>query len=224
MGTIYGIRIIAVIALLIFGSLPAIGQNFKRAEWSRVKMDSTYDGSKGKSTKIIEKHKATSPNLLKPIGKIDKELKSHQLSDFVTGAMLDYAAQRLARATKNPQAKADIAIVNFKNKKVSLPAGDITPSDIISLFPMDNQTVILDIKGKYVRELIKLSAKKGAFSSLEGESIEDDRIYKVITIDYFFRDDVCPDLLKKVEKLENCNMPMINVLTLHIRRHTQKGK
>lgn len=224
MNTISNIRVVAFTILLVLGSIPTFGQNYTKAKWSRIPMDSVYHCSQGKATKVIQNHKATSPSLLKPIGKCPEELKFNQLSDLVTDVMLDYAAQRMARETKNPQAKADLAIVNFRNNKVSLPAGDIIPLDIFSLFPIDNQTIILDIKGKYVRELIKNAKNKGAVSPLGKEPIDDNRVYKVVTIDFLFGEGAGTDVLKHAEKFQNCNMPLSNILIQHITKLTKKGE
>ena len=119
MNTIAKRSLTAFMLLLFLGSIPTFGQNFKEARWSRVKMDSAYDYSKGKSTKVINEHIASSPSMLKPIGKSDKKLEYTQLSELATNVLLDYASQRLARATKNPQAKADLSILFFRDKKIS---------------------------------------------------------------------------------------------------------
>ena len=218
MNTIPAIRVIALTILLLLGSMPSFGQNYTKAKWSSVKMDSTYDYSKGKATKVINELKATSPSLLKPIGKSDVKLESTQLSGLVTDVLLDYAAQRLARATKNPQAKADLAIAYFRNKKVSLPAGDITPNDVFSLFPMDNKVIILSLKGEYLQKLIQDSAKKGAVLSQFDEPIDNNRIYKIITIDFLFKKENSAYLLECAEKLEDCNTPLSNAMIQHIKK------
>ena len=218
MNTIAKRSFTAFMLLLFLGSIPTFGQSFKEARWSRVKMDSAYDYSKGKSTKVINEHIASSPSMLKPIGKSDKKLEYTQLSELATNVLLDYASQRLARATKNPQAKADLSIIFFRDKKVSLPAGDITPNDVFSLFPMDNKVIVVSLKGEYIQKLIKDSAKKGAVLSQWEEPINNDRIYKVVTIDFLFKKENCAYLLECAEKLEDCNTPLSNTLIQHIKR------
>ena len=224
MDTIFKIRITAVIALLIMGAMPALGQTISRAEWSRVKMDSSYDGKKGKATKVIEKHLAESPALLKTAGKCEKGMKYAQLQGFATDIMLDYAARRLSRSTKNPEAKADLAIAGFKSSKVSIKAGEVTPLDIISLFPMDNQIVLFELEGKYVKELLKNRSKKRAVSSIDKNSIEDGRMYTVITTDDLFREDESADVLEHAEKMNTTNMFLSNVIIQHIQTLARKGE
>lgn len=224
MNTIFKIRITAIIALFILGTMPALSQTISRAEWSRIKMDSSYDGKKGKATKVIDSHKAESPALLKPAGKCEKGMKYAQLQGFATDIMLDYAARRLSRNRKNPEAKADLAIAGFKSRKAHLEAGDVTPLDIISLFPMDNQIVLIELEGKYVKELLKNRSKKRAVSSIDKNSIEDDRIYTVITTDDLFREDESADVLSHAKKVNTTNMFLSNVIIQHIQTLARKGE
>ena len=225
MNTIFRIKISAVIAMFILGAMPALGQTIRKAEWSCIKMDSTYDGKKVKSTKVIEQHKATSPGLLKPIGKCEKELKSDDLQHFVSDAMFTYASQALARKTKDPNAKADVTIIKFKSRKVSLPEGDVSANDIISLFPIDNKILIFDLKGEHLKQLIRKASRKGSVSSIKEKDVENDRIYKVITMDYMLRKEVCADVLEHSENLvESSILYLSNTLVQHVRRLAQKGE
>ena len=229
----YSTRIPAVAALLILVSMQAFGQSygqvqaFRKAEWSRAKMDRAYDGKLGKSSKaakVIEGHKPTSPSLLSPVGKCDVELKGEQLGRFVTGIMLDYATQRLTKSKKGPQINADLAIVKFRDANGCIPAGDVTPLDILSLFPIDNNTMILELKGKYLEEFIRNSAAAGAVSSQMAEPVEDERIYKVVTIDFLLKEEIGGDVMAQAEKMNNCNMPLSNTLIQHVKRLAKKGE
>ena len=233
MDKIFRIRIAAVVALVILGSVQTFAQTygqsqpFRKAEWSRAKMDSTYDGVLGKSSnaaKVIAGHKGTSPSLVKPVGKFERGLESDRLCRFVTDVMLDFAGQRLSKSPKNPQINADLAIVNFRDAKSCIPAGDVSPRDIIALFPIDNNAVILHLKGKYLKEFIKNTAKAGAVSSPLEEPVDDERIYKVVTIDYLLKEEIGGDVMAQADKMQNCNMPLGNTLVQHIKKLAKKGE
>ena len=235
MDKISRVRISAVIALAIFGAVPVFAQTsaqrqpFRKAEWSRVKMDSSYDSPQGEAPKaskaanVINNHKATSPSLLMPIGKFEKEIKSDQLGGFVTGVMLDFATQRLSRSPKAPQINADVAIVKFKDECSCIPAGDVSSFDIISLFPIDNNAIILELKGKYLKEFIRNSSQAGAVSSPVEEPLEDNRIYKVVTIDFLLKQEIGGDVMEQAESMKNCNMPLGNTLVQHIKKLSKNG-
>ena len=188
-----------------------------------------------KAAKVIDGHKATSPALLKPVGKCAEGLKGEQLSGYVLDAMMDFATQRLTKSKKNPPVNADFAVVCFRNDEVCIPAGDVTPLDILELFPMDNQSVILHLKGRYVKNFLKHSAQYGAVSSFHSgaavteagirlDSIDDERVYKLVTIDFLLRGEFGAEVMKQAERLDNCNMPLSNTLIQNIKRLTQKGE
>ncbi|MBQ7999088.1 MAG: hypothetical protein IJ296_07180 [Bacteroidales bacterium] len=69
------IKVSAFITLLTLGVTPLFGQNYSKAEWRRVKMDSAYDYAQGKATKVIENHDVSSAYLQEPVGKCYKKLE-----------------------------------------------------------------------------------------------------------------------------------------------------
>lgn len=245
---------------------------------------------------VIDGHRATSPALLKPVGKCEVDLNGERLYGFVLDQMMDYATSRLTMSAKSARAKkaaeasrasgvaesakttgaakpagatdanktttgaandllvkADLAIVCFRSPQACIPAGDVTPADIMDLLPFDNQTIVLHLEGKYVRELLRHAAQIGAVTSLEagagtvgagtvgagaaetagtGAGVEtgaaadfdDDRVYKVVTIDYLLRGEVGANLMKQAQKLDNYNMPLCNTLIQNIKKLAQRGE
>ena len=73
--TIFSVKRFAFMALFILGTMPVFGQSYKKAEWSREKMDSVYDYSGGKAAGVIGKYRPAVDSLLVPIGKTREELK-----------------------------------------------------------------------------------------------------------------------------------------------------
>ena len=144
--------------------------------------------------------------------------------------------------------KADLAIVCLRSPQACIPAGDVTPADIIDLLPLDNQTVVLHLKGKCVRELLRHTAQLGGVSSLDAgsgaaaagataagaaaagataagaDSFEDDRVYRVVTIDHLLKGEFGAQVIKQAQKLDNYNMPLGNTLIQNIKKLTQRGE
>ena len=89
---------------------------------------------------------------------------------------------------------------------------------------MDNQIVLIELEGKYVKELLKNRSKKRAVSSIDKNSIEDDRIYTVITTDDLFREDESADVLSHAKKVNTTNMFLSNVIIQHIQTLARKGE
>ncbi|MGB2578227.1 2'(,)3'-cyclic-nucleotide 2'-phosphodiesterase (5'-nucleotidase family) [Elusimicrobium simillimum] len=57
--------------------------------------------------------------------------------------------------------RADFAMHNVGGARISLPAGDITMRDMVTLFPFDNKIALVEVDGKFIKNLIRNSIKNG---------------------------------------------------------------
>ena len=94
------IKKLIVIAIAILFAISSAAQNIKKAEWSKVKMDSSWEslaeqGKESKSTKIINKYKPAVDELNVVIGEAAKDLPAHspesELSNFAVDAIREFA-------------------------------------------------------------------------------------------------------------------------------------
>ena len=95
---------------------------------------------------------------------------------------------------------ADLSLLNVGGFRTSLPEGDVLLGDIYNIFPFDNTLQIAFIKGEYLRELFTMFAagQMQAMSNvvltiqnrqlkealIGGEPLDDEKTYKLVTIDY----------------------------------------
>jgi hypothetical protein len=91
------------------------------------------------------------------------------------------------------------------------------------LFPIDNNTIIVELNCKYLKEFIRNSSQAGAVSSPVEEPLEDNRIYKVVTIDFLLKQEIGGDVMEQAESMKNCNMPLGNTLVQHIKKLSKNG-
>jgi 2',3'-cyclic-nucleotide 2'-phosphodiesterase (5'-nucleotidase family) len=234
-----------LVMLLSFGATLCFGQGYTKAEWSRTKIDYSWENPSGKAAKVIDKYRPSVEALLLPVGKTKEELKAYppegKLSNLATDIMLSYGTQYLQTKTGDNAAKVDMSITNFGGIRASMPAGDVTSFDIISIFPFDNKLMILDLEGKYVRELMENFAKRGRVEAMggvrikidknvlvectvAGEPIDDNRIYKVVTIDFLLGGGDSVYALKYARKTENCEVYMRDVVIEYIKNLSAQGK
>jgi transposase-like protein len=90
---------------------------------------------------------------------------------------------------------------------------------------MDNKILIFDLKGEHLKQLIRKASRNGSVSSIKEKDVENDRIYKVITMDYMLRKEVYADVLEHSENLvESSILYLSNTLVQHVRRLAQKGE
>lgn len=208
-------------------------------------MDSSWECTTGKATKVIDKYRPSVEALLVPIGKSEEELTDYapedKLSNLASDIMLAYGTEYLQKTTGNSNARADMSIINFGGIRASMPAGDVTSFDIISIFPFDNKIMVLDLEGRYVRELLENFAKRGrveamagvrlkidknrlAECTVAGEPIDDNRIYKVVTIDFLLSGGDSVYALKYAKAATDCGIFMRDAVIEYIKRQTAEGK
>ena len=214
------IKKLIVIAIAILFAISSAAQNIKKAEWSKVKMDSSWEslaeqGKESKSTKIINKYKPAVDELNVVIGEAAKDLPAHspesELSNF-----------------------GGIRLSNF-------PKGDITIAQVMACFPFDNRIVILDMPGKYIRQMLQAFARRGRVEALSGvelyikankverfriagEPLKDDKIYKVATIDFLANGGDNVYSFKNAVGMTNTNVQIKDMIVDKIKALTAEGK
>lgn len=94
----------------------------------------------------------------------------------------------------------DMGITNFGGIRISMPKGDVLLDDLKSMFPFRNQLIYLELKGADIRDIVKRMAETrfqvlGGVEvvvedgelvkfKIDGDDVEDDKIYGVATISF----------------------------------------
>ena len=231
-----------IIIFLIFMSIPSLlsAQGFTyKAEM--VRMDSTWDKNRnGEVTKIIGEYKPEMDRLMQEvIGFSEFEMQSGRpeslLSNFAADALLEEARS----LTENGD--VDLALTNFGGLRATIPAGDIKRYHIFATFPFENCLVILDMPGKSIRELfesfasrrveafshtVKMVAKDKVLTTLliNGEPVDDNRIYRLATIDFLLDGGDSMSMLKDAVATEFTGIVLRDIMISYIQKQTKAGK
>lgn len=135
------------------------------------------------------------------IGKSDMEMKTGQpeslLGNFICDMlMLDY------KDTLHIQSDSSyFSLLNTRGLRAPLPLGDVRVKNIFEIMPFENAIVVVEIKGEYLMEMGDYLAKAGGHPVswsikatlsktgkskilMNGEEIQKDKIYRIITTDY----------------------------------------
>ncbi len=120
------------------------------------------------------------------------------LSNFVSDLLLEAGLQEL----RQMEAKTypAVSVVNIKGLRTQLPEGEVNVGNIFELMPFENQMVILEMKGKDIRDLYShIGASNGdglgggrleysdgqlVSATVDNRKIVDDGHYYVVTSDY----------------------------------------
>lgn len=229
-----------ILAILLLMANIAISQE-SAFKWKakRVLMDSTWNSPEEPVVKgIIDYYKPEMDiRMQQLVGVSECEMRSGRpeslLSNFTVDAMLEISQRKSEK-------KVDFALTNFGGLRAAIPAGNIRRYDIFSTYPFENYLVILDLKGESVRELFTIMAEKvEALSSnvflhikagrlndalIDGVQIDDEKIYRVATLDFLMTggDNLYP--LKNAVEVEQTGMLLRDVIFEKISALTSKNE
>lgn len=122
------------------------------------------------------------PELYAKVGHLDRDLGftrqgQNELGGFVTRAMLDAAPG------------ADFALINTGAMRGAMKEGDVLTGQLASVMPYDNRLVTVRLSGRELKAVLAKSDGKngdGMYLQYAGDhsSIDDDRVYTIVTIDF----------------------------------------
>lgn len=216
---------------LLFPTL-FFGQEFSY-KWNRVLMDSTwnYPIQNKKIDSIISVYKPKMEALMMERVAITKEeFRSSRpqslLSNFAADAILSYSKEI---------SQADFALTNFGGLRATMPKGDVRRYDIYSIFPFENNLVIIGLRGEDVLDLFKLFAEqrveaisgnvslrisKGVLkdAKIGGREIDPNKIYYVATIDFLLTGGDNLSMLKRAVSTKETGILLRDVIFSVIKR------
>lgn len=166
-----------------------------------IKMDEHFDSLPCDEAKaVLAPYKKINDSVMSVvIGQSEMEMTKGSpqslLSNFTADMMYLTAMQFLGE-------QVDFSLFNMEGIRGDMPKGDVTKGDLYSIYSFDNHLVILEIQGKYLRELFQFFGEI-AFQSIggsiqliyenektfkeayiHGKPLDDNKIYKVIVNDF----------------------------------------
>ncbi len=210
-------------------------------KYRMVRLDSTYDSKLDPAlVKYIERHKARlDKKMNEVIGHCDVTLNVESpqspLSDLLTELLLSDGPAAMQ------QAPCDVSILNFGGIRASMQAGDVTVGDIFKISPFDNTLVVASMKGTELKKVVsrfRLNAMMAATAGLnvsykdnvpykilvQGKPIQDDAVYRVITLNFIAEggDKILSDI--KYENLDYSMLIFRDFLIDEVKKITKAGK
>ncbi|MCD6181248.1 MAG: bifunctional metallophosphatase/5'-nucleotidase [Candidatus Cloacimonetes bacterium] len=154
------------------------------------------------------------------------------IGNLVCESMLDYA-------------DADFAFLNLGGVRGELKMGPISYRDVFNVMPFDNQIVMMEINGAFLKEIIEFrvsggrhglrvagvtveySKKRKNFDRVTkllvgGEPLDPDKIYRVVTTDFLLQGNAGLSMLTKVpeEQVTRYEMNLRDAIVEYIRKNS----
>lgn len=169
-------------------------------QYELIKIDSRFDRDFDSDlVALIEEYRPGVDSLMAfPVSKARKDFNKNGVSEL--NFMADFINARGKEISPLP---IDMAIINKGGIRTDLPKGTITKGQIINLLPFQNKIVILEIKGRDLRNVFDVMAStdgngvssqvyaeykpashKATKILINGKPLNDDKTYRIATIDY----------------------------------------
>lgn len=248
-GYIFLIALFAIAAIMPDGATASTPRGRKkrnkeiRIEWSETKIDSTWNPSaENAASLIIKRYKPSVDSLDMVVGHTKKELRKSApespLSNFTADIVFKISDSYLQ---SKQLGHVDMALTNFGGIRTDIKKGAVTVSDIFSVYPFDNKLVVIDIRGKYIKEIVEMFIENNRMEVLSGvrliihkdksydltiggQPVEDEKIYKLATIDFMLNGGDKVYALQKCENVIETNIVMRDAVIRYFKEKEAAGE
>lgn len=227
------------LVLLVLTSCNTAGWRVYQAESVKIPLDKETEQYADKSFKVfLEPYKVQlEKEMNEVIGFAVQDLKIHGPESLLSNFSADVYRQVAVSAIQSP---VDIAIVNLKGLRVSVPAGEITVSRIFELMPFENELVLLWVRGEELQSLFDFFASIGGEGvsgmkmgiregravevTIGGVPVDKNKVYAVATNDYLAEGNDGMTQLKNAVKRVNTGIKIRDMLIEYIRKESEAGR
>lgn len=136
---------------------------------------------------------------------------------------------------------ADIALMNVNGHRATLPKGKITLGNLYEVYPFDNAITFVELKGEDLTKIFEAYARIGGAgissnahlvvkdrklisATLDGKTIDNSKIYNIVTIDYLSDGNDNMNALRNAVKIEHTGITLRDIMIDYVREQTAKGK
>lgn len=169
-------------------------------EYELIRIDSRFDGKADPALQaIIDEYRPGVDSLMRiPVGHAKRFVDREGVREL--NFMADFLYTRGKEMSDEP---IDFAIINKGGLRTDIPKGAISKGQIINLLPFQNKILIEEIKGEDLRDVFDAMSRTGGngvsrqvYSEydpealkatkilIDGKPLDDDRTYRIATIDY----------------------------------------
>ena len=232
-----------ILSMTAFGYAQNVSASKYKYQYKMVRIDSTYDSKVDpKLAKYVEKKRRQMEKQMQVVvAHTDAELESYApespLSNFLTDILLNEASKYIKDTTFD---NLDLSMLNFGGIRTSMPKGDVTIGDLYRITPFDNYLTFIVLKGSELKKALErftdqfnapysgatlvYTNNKPSQILVQGNPIDDDRMYKLVTLNFI--SDGGDHLLENIqfEKIEYTTVTFREFLIAELKAMTARSE
>ena len=232
-----------ILSITAWGYAQNVSAPRYKYQYKMVRLDSTYDAKVDpKLAKYVAKKRAQMEKQMQVvIAHTDAELESFApespLSNFLTDILLNESSKYIKDTTFD---NLDISMLNFGGIRTSMPAGNVTVGDMYRITPFENYLTFIVLKGSELKKALSrfddqfnapysgativYKNNKPIKITLQGKPIDDNQLYKLVTLNFI--SDGGDHLLENIqyEKVEYTTVTFREFLIAELRAMNARGE
>lgn len=207
--------------------------------WKRIPVTTTSHPNPLISETVGKYKSALDEQMMVVVGVAPEEMlykrPESKLTNFTSDAMM------LLDTKYTDSGVIDLAIMNVNGHRAPIRKGEVTVGDLFSTYSFDNELVVVSLKGTYLIELFRAYAKMGGAgisstvkliigkdkalksAKVNGQDVDPDKIYTIITLDYLAEGNDGMDALAKAISTTKTNIILREYMIDYVRSLTEKG-
>ncbi len=165
---------------------------------------------------------------------MDYHLPESLLTNFTSDVMKAYGDEHIPGG-------ADVAVMNLNGHRANMPEGPITVGNMYEIYSFDNTITFLDLKGSELNKIFKAYARMGGSgisknvklvienrkiksATIDGNPIDENKIYKIVTLDYLAEGNNGMDAFKNAQETINSGITLRDIMIDYVREQTRRGQ
>lgn len=196
-------------------------------------------GTHAEMQAFVDKYKVTlDKQMNEVIGTSSELMQKGRPESLLTNLTSDVMK---AYGDQNIEGGADVSIMNVNGHRSTLPKGDLTLGNLFEVYSFDNTITFLEVKGEDLIKIFEAYARIGGkgissnarlvinnrklkSATLDGKSIDPNKIYNVVSIDYLADGNNGMNALRDAVSINDTGVTLRDVMIDYVRKQTAEGK
>ncbi len=204
-----------------------------------VEMDSTHNPlSPTKMANLVDAYKTELDKEMNEVIGFSQQFMDYNrpeslLTNLTSDIMKQFGDEHLPNG-------ADVGVMNVHGHRANMPKGEITLGNLYEIYSFDNTITFLDIKGSDLKSIFDSYAKLGGAGissnvklviedkkvksvTVDGDSIDNDRVYIIVTLDYLADGNDSMDAFRNALSVNNTGFTLRDMMIDWVKEQTKQG-